>query len=879
MDDLSGLSWNSSSGVKRPTPRYQGADLHPSPPTSRGSTPFSQPPARSVSPAKPSTAGGDSFANLVAFGSGTNDKNLSLAEKQRQLAEQKAREEREKREQLDAQYGHSNGELWNRLETAGSTRSVTPGQSVNGSQQGGANDEDDILAAFNASAPVDTSTNFPVPSSSSSSRPDPTLAPVQSHTSSSAHVSQTIEDDDDPFGLTDLKPKPAKQQATQQHADDDDILGPLAKPVSEFPRQQQESTSTTLEVGDEPASVGADGSMDKPLADLVDMGFPVEDAREALATTQSGTDVQEAVGWLLNRAHSESQRKPQTRQTRGRQEPSVDNVTRNTREPDAPAWMRGNDRGTADKDPTQLATQFGNNLFKSANSLWKSGTKRMQQAVEDFNAPPPDPTQPRWMRSTVETETTTSQDGNVKVQKETRQANVSSGQPGDLVTDEAMMLEPQSAPVRSNGPSPAPGSHAQRRAQNKDHSSGFQPPQHASSPRDTPHKEMRSSAKNATRSQLTRLGTEEETSQAYVSPARRRRAAPGKPTPESQPEPPEPQSDLLEQSAMPSQQRGKPKPPPQAPPPTRSTPLQVRPKAPARSIAPIQPSSLQTSTQHRQKGSEAFKRGDYSAAHVSYSSALSLVPEKHPIAIVILTNRALTGLKIGDSKSAISDADRAMSIVGPAKGESEKIDLGSGEPIKDMKDFYGKALMRKAEALEHLERWTDAAKVWQEAVESGHGGGTSMQGRNRCEKAAGIRQMSSSKPGPKPSPAAPPKPRSQPAKGPPTAAASAKPAEAVSRLRAANDAADRADGEKFALSDGIEARIAAWRNGKQDNLRALLSSLENVLWPEAQWKKINMSELLLPNKVKIQYMKGISKVHPDKVSEIKSSFFISPPAI
>src|SRR5699024_8156219 len=102
MDDLSGLSWNSSSEVKRPAPRYQGADLRPSPPTSRGATPLSQPSGRSASPAKSSNVGGDSFANLVTFNSSANDKNLSLAERQRQLTEQKAREEREKREQLEA---------------------------------------------------------------------------------------------------------------------------------------------------------------------------------------------------------------------------------------------------------------------------------------------------------------------------------------------------------------------------------------------------------------------------------------------------------------------------------------------------------------------------------------------------------------------------------------------------------------------------------------------------------------------------------------------------------------------------------------------------------------------------------------------------------
>ena len=89
---------------------------------------------------------------------------------------------------------------------------------------------------------------------------------------------------------------------------------------------------------------------------------------------------------------------------------------------------------------------------------------------------------------------------------------------------------------------------------------------------------------------------------------------------------------------------------------------------------------------------------------------------------------------------------------------------------------------------------------------------------------------------------------------------------AVNRLRAANAAAEKADDEKFALADSIDARVAMWKGGKADNLRALLSSLEIVLWPEAEWKKIGMAELVLPNKVKIQYMKGIAKVHPDKVS-------------
>lgn len=225
----------------------------------------------------------------------------------------------------------------------------------------------------------------------------------------------------------------------------------------------------------------------------------------------------------------------------------------------------------------------------------------------------------------------------------------------------------------------------------------------------------------------------------------------------------------------------------------------------------------------------------------------------------------MTGLRIGEPKAVIDDAETMLAVIGPSKGEAETIDLGNGDSPKPMKDFFGKALMRKAEALEHLERWADAAQTWKMAVESGHGGGTSIQGRNRCEKAAGIGKAPSK-------PATPVKKRPTPTPKKPSALSdlsgpsdAGQDSEAVSRLREANKAAEREDDEKFALSESVDARIVNWKNGKQDNLRALLGSLDTVLWPESGWKKISLAELVLPNKVKIQYMKGIGKVHPDKI--------------
>jgi hypothetical protein len=238
---------------------------------------------------------------------------------------------------------------------------------------------------------------------------------------------------------------------------------------------------------------------------------------------------------------------------------------------------------------------------------------------------------------------------------------------------------------------------------------------------------------------------------------------------------------------------------------------------------------------------------------------LSPLPDSHPVAILVLCNRAVTNIKVGDPKAAVADADAALAIIGVSKGEGEKIATGGIEGEKDMKEFYGKALMRKAEALEHMEKWVDAHKVWKEAVQDGVGGAVSIQGRNRCEKAAAP--AAAQRPPPVRKPAAP-KPSALSDLGGSRAAPDS---EAVKRMKAANAAAEKADDEKFALTDQVDAQLIAWRGTKADNLRALLGSLDKVLWPEAAWKKVNMGDLVMPNKVKIIYMKAIAKVHPDKV--------------
>jgi hypothetical protein len=921
MDDLSGLSWASTPSGQNSNPppitasTSQYGHLRPTPPVSGRSTPLSGPPGRSNPPSKPSTPANDSFSNLVSFSSSSQTKNLSLLEQQKRLQEEKARQEAQKRAQLDAQFGGDNAQFWDTLgqssaknvggtqargngfleagnqRSGGSGSAASLSRGVSSGSHAASEEEEDILAAFNASAPVDASTNFPIPSSTASPKPTSSLP-----AGSSTKTPDAFPDDDDLFGLGGMGSTTAHTRTQPQNQrpqdDDDDVLGLLAKPVSEFSRPEPSRSEADQQASSTPSPPPPENPLDRSVAELVDMGFPADKSRQALASTESGTDVQAAVGWLLNQAHAESRQKGKA----SRATPDITEIEgrrRDGAERDVPSWMRDESRSTSstgkrnesrspatvERDAAKIAAGIGNNLFKTANTLWKTGSKRVQQAVNEFQGES-DPSQPRWMREAASDSASHTSERTRETEHPHPSRQRSPGaQTSQLMTDEALLLETgQSRPSRPSRQREEPrpvSSKGKFRGESPDVSpeyaeSRVQQPAFLRQQQQPPQQPQRPSASNP-RSRLNREAIDEQSSQAYISPARRKKQSTPKP-PVSESEP-----DLLGgSSTAPSASRpasglsNTPRPRPAK----QSSPMPVRPKAPPRNIPQVSPASLQSSHHHREKGSEAYRRGDYSVAHECYSTALSHLPDRHPVTIILLSNRALTGIKIGEPKSAIADADTAIAVIGPSKGEAEKIDLGNGEPSKEMREFFGKALMRKAEALEQMERWTDAAAVWREAVESSHGGSASIQGRNRCEKAAGI---STSKPAS--CPPAPPKKKAPPPKSSALDDLSGKPsavsgtsAEAVTRLRAANDAAERVDDEKFALADSVDARLTSWRGGKQDNLRALLGSLDTVLWPEAGWKKISMAELVLPNKVKIQYMKGIAKVHPDKVCLCKLSY-------
>ncbi|XP_049326829.1 cyclin-G-associated kinase isoform X1 [Astyanax mexicanus] len=67
--------------------------------------------------------------------------------------------------------------------------------------------------------------------------------------------------------------------------------------------------------------------------------------------------------------------------------------------------------------------------------------------------------------------------------------------------------------------------------------------------------------------------------------------------------------------------------------------------------------------------------------------------------------------------------------------------------------------------------------------------------------------------------------------------------------------------------DPLKLQILDWIEGKERNIRALISTLHTVLWEgETRWRPVNMADLVTPDQVKKFYRKAVLVVHPDKAT-------------
>ncbi|KAL0566915.1 auxilin-like clathrin-binding protein required for normal clathrin function [Marasmius crinis-equi] len=639
----------------------------------------------------------------------------------------------------------------------------------------------------------------------------------------------------------------------------DDILGDLGKPARSRPETLQRPTSSqSTRVSRKPP---ARTSSPPPhiLGQLVEMGFSITQAKAALAATDSGEDVQAALDFLISNGAAgggddgrqrsrraspdedergrgsdeppELPRRPNARRQgsdRGQVEPDRANATspRSMRERDRMGAQstQANISEHADKFLTQAST-IGMSLFNRANAAWKDVQKvageKVQKAYEE-------------RRGANERQRSTgagagaSADGRPKWWRED-----SGGDEDGEPSQRPPQMPPRPRERERERERFVDDEEGPQNEERRGHANGRPQPQ----PEPEPEVDLFSSPAPVS----VKPTTSESTPGAYVSRFRHGRPKPS-PTASSGSGGPS----TSRQAAASPQQRTEPHP---------------------TTLVLASPVALRTSSVHRAKGTSFFKLGDFPAAEGEYTKAIECLPNGQTALITLFNNRALVRLKVGNSTGVIEDAGKVIELVGSGTGTvrggvegGETGGLDGVELDVNLGDAIVKAWKRRAEAFEGKEKWEEAGRDWEKvagAEWAGQGArGEGVRGAGRC------RRMLNQQRNPEPPKSRPPPPRARPKAVTPTPSNS----EALKNLRDANLAAENEDAEKHALKDSVDSRLLAWKGGKETNIRALLASLEMVLWPELGVPKWGMHELISEGQVKIKYMKAIAKVHPDKLS-------------
>jgi tetratricopeptide (TPR) repeat protein len=254
----------------------------------------------------------------------------------------------------------------------------------------------------------------------------------------------------------------------------------------------------------------------------------------------------------------------------------------------------------------------------------------------------------------------------------------------------------------------------------------------------------------------------------------------------------------------------------------------------------------------RKQGNFAFNQGQFHEAEKSYTLAIHALPVGHSDLILLLNNRAAAYMKQGKFTECLADCTSSIDI-------AQK----SGQVMQAQ---LLKALHRKACAYEGLYKYEDAIRTYEEyiRVDGGSKSAQITQGIHRCQQAMTTSWK------PKGNESAFPNIDISIFMTKPTLSQAEmdeiNKSKAVKAMRDREKQKEAEETEKLLKEDQVDAQISTWKNGREKNLRSLLSSLELILWPGVQWKPVLVSDILDAKKCKITYMKAIAKVHPDKVN-------------
>ncbi|KAJ9475594.1 Auxilin-like clathrin uncoating factor SWA2 [Pseudozyma hubeiensis] len=938
MDDLLDLSWqpttakaqssqssssSSSSSARNIIPNFGSTSTRPN---YYGSSSSSSPSKQSPSPAalRPTTASDDAFSSLFSSSSAKQQASLSLAERQKLATEQARKKVEDDKRRNDA--------LWSGIESSGfgggSNSSVKPPPIP--TPQRVTSPPSNSTASNKAADPWDFdafSSTVPAPKASASTKPVAAPAkPAPGRTN-------------DPFDFDSFDQPFSSAPAVAVHAsnDQDDILGALAMPVA--PKQSLSAADPRIASLSTSAATSSAGSSRVPspasgsrptatysipsrtgsppphiLGQIVEMGFSLQQAKQALARTDTGVNVEAALELLVGNSgasrhvhddderlarklQANEQRQAQSgfrdsddeqddyelerqRRRSQRERQQSNNDGRAPRRPQADRGASSNLDSEAAADWQQQADQFyaqaseiGSSVLTKASAFWSSAKAQAQKALDERNR----------AAAAADRSNTPSDAGSERHRARRWGASSAASKNKEWSGKPKWMIDAELAEADQAG---AGSNDAASRDEGLERSNDQ--PAHMGAFKDSDNEDDAAAPEpptRATRRPAAPVASAAPTASVASAAAAMSSAASSlwgsTKTQDTDQSPPSLRARSSAAATASASKTGYVSPNRRAPPSRSAAPSPIPPKAPLkrRPIPSDASHSISSANRNKQEGNEHFKRGAYADAETSYTrgiSALESSSSTESVRLVpLLSNRANVRLKNGDATGTIADCDQLLSIVLSLFGGSQRDASGriavyrasqeAGLPAElaevNLRETYGKALVRRAQALETKERWKLAKADWEVLLEyeKAEGSGVKTAASNmrfareglfRCGKMLGEKVVGSAVS------TAPIK------KSTPTAGGGEKASIAFATQQAAQAAEESA---RFALKDSVDAKIEAWKKGKETNLRALLTSLDTIVWEGLGWKPIGLNQVLDEGGLKKNYTKAIARLHPDKV--------------
>ncbi|KAG7660993.1 SWA2 [[Candida] subhashii] len=622
-------------------------------------------------------------------------------------------------------------------------------------------------------------------SSAPSLKPQTTAPHVNGNSTTKTNGEISLLDDEftDAFFQSPPAPSIAKRPASTNPSQSKPLNSSTAStPRPSPPIERPASTSSTVRRAKNEATSNRDGI----IAELIDIGFPIELANEAIDNV--GLDLQQCVNYIMAKSSGRSTPAPNRSQSNSPKE-FDDNIVLGNR----PEGIKFND--------------ISNDLFKRANKLINISKRTVLKNFETLHgvagsSSNTDRNVPQWMKNQEKYKSEAIEKKYGGEDYGTDEENINQEE-----IERFMRLQKEKSKERSR-----------TRFENGDSSRETTPPTHPPRPQQpvipTPRTGVRPQHEKsdpALRTRKPRVDTPPADQVSGKQPISSRESSQesstlSKPTVSIQLSSPTPEIDLLGLSD------------------TTTSTVQTK-----------QQSKLRDSSRLNQ-----FDETDYNIAKEKATEAYKI-----QFRVIILSNLASVYKLSGHLKESLESIEEGLNLI----EESEISNPGFMIAEKSVKYWYTKLIMTKAEVLELLERFEASLDNYQILIKKlGCNDKKIMDGKRRVDKIVNPTSHKPTKPTPKPSSSSTPTPR-------------------ASTPIPKQPAEEEVD---ILVKDKIDNHVQQWAQIKQNNLRAMLTNLDEIIPPKINMKeslrKLTLNDLMLPKQVKIQYMRVISSIHPDKLA-------------